>query len=77
MRRKPTRTEFLSGASTFYIKGPRDINGNRRELLIDARHINGEPVNVTAEEFRRLAVLAGLRDSLNAEDIEAIEASFR
>lgn len=72
MRRKPKPGEFLSGATLFLLKGPRDANGNRRELYIDAREIGDEPVHVSAEEFRRIACLAGLRRSLNAEDAEAL-----
>lgn len=63
---------FLNGATHFRIVGPRDVNGNRRDLSIDARALEGEPVRVSAEEFRRIACLAGLRPSLDAEDAEAL-----
>lgn len=55
------------------IKGPRDINGNRREFEFDTRLYvlaanSNEKINVTPAEYRRLAKLFDI--GLNAADAD-------
>ena len=56
------------------IKGPRDVNGNPRSMVLAAVSGSEIIVNVDSAEFRRLMLTHGGAESLNAEDVDILEA---
>jgi hypothetical protein len=56
------------------VNGPKDVNGQRRSMVLAAVSGSEILVNVDGAEFRRLMLSHGLAGHLNAEDVEILEA---
>lgn len=56
------------------VNGPKDVNGQRRSMVLAAVSGSEILVNVDATEFRRLMLSHGLAGHLNAEDAEILES---
>ena len=55
------------------IVGPRDANGNKREMLFKSLPGGMEEIRVSAAEYRRIATLCAV--PLNDEDAAIVEAA--